>query len=137
LSVVVVDCSVTVAWLFKDEHDVLAMCTLQAVVEGEGAAPPLWSCEVANAILVAERRGRLTPDDRDEAIRNVTAVPVRVMGPPLTGSVHDLVGFARDYRLTAYDAEYLRLALVMGLPLATLDSELRRAAEEAGVPLFA
>jgi predicted nucleic acid-binding protein len=42
---------------------------------------------------------------------------------------------ARTYHLSAYDAAYLELAIREGLPLATLDDDLRRAASDAGVAL--
>jgi predicted nucleic acid-binding protein len=42
-----------------------------------------------------------------------------------------------DYRLSGYDAAYLELAIRKGLPLATLDDELRRAAIAANVDLVA
>jgi predicted nucleic acid-binding protein len=42
---------------------------------------------------------------------------------------------ATQYQLTVYDAAYLELAERTGLPLATLDGELRKAALAAGVAL--
>ena len=42
---------------------------------------------------------------------------------------------AEKYSLTIYDAGYLELAIREGLPLATLDKELRMAASALGVPL--
>ncbi len=49
----------------------------------------------------------------------------------------DTLNLARRYRLSAYDAAYLELALRLGLPLATLDADLVKAATTAGLPLFA
>lgn len=46
------------------------------------------------------------------------------------------VALADRHRLTIYDATYLELAIRRGLPLATLDQELRVAAEREGVPLL-
>ena len=40
------------------------------------------------------------------------------------------------YRLTLYDAAYLELAQRLQLPLATLDQELRAAANALGIPLL-
>jgi predicted nucleic acid-binding protein len=48
----------------------------------------------------------------------------------------DTVHIARRFRLSAYDAAYLELSLRLGLPLATLDASLIKAAEAAGVALF-
>jgi predicted nucleic acid-binding protein len=46
------------------------------------------------------------------------------------------VAFARAHHLSTYDAAYLALAIREGLPLATLDSALRKAARKTGVPLL-
>ena len=43
---------------------------------------------------------------------------------------------ARRYKLSAYDASYLELALRLGMPLATLDEDLKKAAKKAGVKKF-
>ena len=40
---------------------------------------------------------------------------------------------ARRYKLSAYDASYLELALRLGFPQATIDEELQKAAKKAGV----
>lgn len=49
----------------------------------------------------------------------------------------DTLHLARRYKLSAYDATYLELALRTGLPLATLDTDLKKAAKAAGVQAFA
>jgi predicted nucleic acid-binding protein len=43
---------------------------------------------------------------------------------------------ARRYRVSSYDASYLELALRAGLPLATLDANLKKAATKAGTRRF-
>ena len=53
--------------------------------------------------------------------------------PQALASTLDL---ARRYHLSAYDASYLELALRAGLPLATLDADLAKAARKAGVKRF-
>lgn len=47
-------------------------------------------------------------------------------------SVRALVG---KYKLTAYDASYLELAIRHKLPIAALDTALTKAAREAGVTI--
>ncbi|HMD84873.1 MAG TPA: type II toxin-antitoxin system VapC family toxin [Terriglobia bacterium] len=42
---------------------------------------------------------------------------------------------AEQYGLTVYDAAYLELAMREGIPLMTLDKDLRKAAGASGVPL--
>jgi predicted nucleic acid-binding protein len=48
----------------------------------------------------------------------------------------DTLQLARRYKLSAYDASYLELALRRGIPLATLDEDLQKAAKKAGVKKF-
>ncbi len=48
----------------------------------------------------------------------------------------ETLNLARRYKLSAYDAAYLELALRDGLPLARLDGDLMKAANKAGVPHF-
>lgn len=48
----------------------------------------------------------------------------------------DTLNLARRYKLSAYDAAYLELALRRGVPLATLDADLAKAATTAGFPIF-
>jgi prevent-host-death family protein len=54
-------------------------------------------------------------------------------GVPVAKEVSAL---SRREGLTAYDAAYLELAMREGLPLATLDRQLREAAARLGVPEF-
>jgi predicted nucleic acid-binding protein len=50
--------------------------------------------------------------------------------------LHSVLPLARDYRLTAYDAAYLELAIRRNAPLATFDAKLRKAAKAASVQVF-
>src|SRR5437667_12232197 len=98
------------------------------------AAPSL---EVANALLAAMRRGRLTPPQRKTALAALGDLAVRVeeTAPSLAWTTYSEI--ADDLQLTIYDAAYLELALRKAMPLATLDKALRRAAVSAGAQLFA
>ena len=44
----------------------------------------------------------------------------------------DTLQLARRFKLSSYDASYLELALREGLPLATLDADLRNAMKQTG-----
>jgi predicted nucleic acid-binding protein len=109
----------------------------QWLLRGDRAGvPSVWRLEVANGLVVAERRGLRTPSDIALALQNFETV--------LTQSVEEssyhipmrrIVATAGQFRLTAYDAEYLDTARLQNLPLATLDRQLEAAAVQAGVPL--
>jgi predicted nucleic acid-binding protein len=47
----------------------------------------------------------------------------------------DILNLARDHNLSSYDASYLDLAIKKGLPLATLDKKMRKAAKSMNVEL--
>jgi predicted nucleic acid-binding protein len=51
-------------------------------------------------------------------------------------ALSDTLQLARRYKLSSYDASYLELALRLGMPLATLDEDLQKAAKKAGVKRF-
>ena len=131
----VLDTSITMTWCFADESSPTSAGVLRRV-EAEGATvPSLWPVEVANALLVGERRRRLTEADLSRFLRLLHALPLRieeVAWPTVLGPVRVL---ARDQRLSVYDASFLELALRSGLPLATQDQRLRAAAERVGLEL--
>jgi predicted nucleic acid-binding protein len=98
--------------------------------------PALWSLEIANAVLVGERRKRL----RQPEIRRFTSLLeglslVQDM-QPVGAYVNNVLPLARKYSLSAYDAAYLELSIRRGAPLATLDGKLQKAAKHAGVRIF-
>lgn len=129
----VLDCSVAMAWCFEDECDSFADAALEALVESEAWVPSIWPLEVANVLLVAERRGRLAPADSARFLELLGGLPIVVdaSGPrAVHGPVLEL---GRRTGLSAYDASYLELAMRLGAPLATRDDRLRAAAAANGV----
>jgi predicted nucleic acid-binding protein len=133
----VVDASVVLGWYFEDEVSEYADRVFEQLTEDSRAlVPSIWPLEVANGLLVAERRGRLSSAKVARTAELTSQLPVSIhdVGPELAfGPVLDL---ARAHRMTAYDAAYLELAMREGLPLATQDEALRAAAQRVGVPLL-
>jgi predicted nucleic acid-binding protein len=135
LSRFVLDCSVSAAWCLIDESSEAAEKILHRLARDEAVVPPLWISEMVNVLLMAERRGRITPADASRAVELVVSLPIRVESADLrTLNASRLL--AREYDLSAYDASYLELAQREGLPLATMDQTLSRAARRCGVPLL-
>jgi predicted nucleic acid-binding protein len=129
----VLDCSVAVSWLFDDEQDSGADA-LQAQVLDQGAlVPGLWLLEITNVLLQAERRKRIDAAGVDERLDLFQKLPVEIDSPIPAASLLAITTLARRHGLTSYDATYLELAIRMGLPLATLDKPLRKAAAAEGV----
>lgn len=131
----VLDSSIALAWCMPDE-DAPEADEIQARVARHGAcAAAHWPLEVANALLMAVRRGRIDERFRDSSLRDLATLPITL--DPETGARawREITGFADRYRLTIYDAAYLELAHRRALPLATLDTQLRAAAGASGVTL--
>jgi predicted nucleic acid-binding protein len=132
----VLDASVTLTWAFPDEQNPIAERAWQLLeLTAESAlVPSLWWYEVRNILVVNERRGRITPSRTAVFLGEIAALPI------VTDFAQDslaVLEIARSYRLTIYDAAYLALALREHVPLATLDTDLRKAATAICVPLLA
>ncbi|MFO1155721.1 MAG: type II toxin-antitoxin system VapC family toxin [Rhodospirillales bacterium] len=133
----VLDCSVTLGWLLADEQPAAAAQILDLVAEKGAMAPGLWPLEVGNALLVAERRGRLSSRNRTQALQGLAGLPIEIDDETAGRAWRETLALAEAHNLTLYDAAYLELALRRSLPLATFDTALRTAAVKAGVPLLA
>jgi len=131
----VLDCSVTIAMCLKDERSAYARKVEEALRDTAAVVPALWSYEVANALVVAERRQRITSVERDELLAILGSLGIAIEPAP-SALPRALITLAQRHKLTAYDAAYLELALSAGLPLATANADLARAAKAARVPLF-
>ena len=136
MSGIVVDASVALAWCFPDEASEYADGVLIALKGQTIVVPAVWSLEIANALLVGERRKRLR---RAEILRFVALLEGLLVlqdDQTVSESVSNVLPLARDYGLSAYDAAYLELAIRHSAPLATLDGNLQKAAKRAGVRIF-
>lgn len=133
---VVLDSSVTLAWLYSDEITDATQRVFERVTTSRAWVPNLWRLEVGNSLLMAVRRGRITAQFRDEALNDLALL--NIAADPDTDSFawSTTLHLADSYRLTLYDAAYLELAQRLGLPLATLDQELRAAGGALGVTLL-
>ena len=131
----VIDASIALAWCFVDESSPTADAILGRLEQEEALAPAHWPLEVANALRTAERRGRLGPADLPRLRTLLAALPVEIAPIELPTALWSVLEAARMHDLTAYDAAYLDLAIVRGLPLATVDERLRAACADARVEL--
>lgn len=132
----VLDGSAALAWCFEDEGTPAVDSMMERVAEQGAIVPALWRLEVANGLQVAVRRGRLDPAKRDALLSALTYFDITTDAETDRHAWTATVQLAEQYKLTLYDASYLELALRQRLPLASLDKELRRAAQANGVPLL-
>jgi predicted nucleic acid-binding protein len=125
----------TLSWAFEDESTAYTVAVLKSLETVYAIAPALWAFEVASVLSIAERRGRMNAAALAAFLERLRLLPVAIEHRPVTWLAQQILPLARRYQLTAYDAAYLELAIREGLPLATLDDDLRRAAAGAGVVL--
>lgn len=132
----VLDASVTLAWAFEDENRAYPDLVLESLAEANAYVPAIWPLEVGNALLVAERRGRLNQAATVQFLTLLWQLPIVVEPERPERMLGEILALARAQGLSTYDAAYLHLAMRRGFPLAATDELLRQAAIRAGVPLF-
>lgn len=131
----VLDNSVVMAWYFEDEANAYTAAILESLAASEALVPTVWPLEVANVLLVGERKGRGTEARTSRFVALLGALPIRVDAATSQHALSVILTLAREQGLSTYDAAYLELAMREGVPLATQDKALRRAAEACGVAL--
>lgn len=135
-SAFVLDCSLTMAWCFEDETSAYSEQILDAIIEVKAWVPALWSVEVANVLMVAGRKKRL-PHPKAMAFRTyLNTLPIEVDDFLLKKPIEVILDLTREMDLSAYDATYLELAMRRNLPIATLDRELKQAAQDLKVAIY-
>jgi predicted nucleic acid-binding protein len=130
------DASVVLAWCFEDEQNPYTESVLDRLTTETAVVPPIWPYEIVNALLIAERKGRLSPALADEFLYTLGELPITVGELSWPNDAEALVLRGRTTGLTAYDTAYLALALRLGCPLATQDNELLRVARALGVTVL-
>jgi predicted nucleic acid-binding protein len=132
----VLDCSVTMAWIFPDEANQSTDALLESLLKNSAVVPVLWPIEVGNVLLVATRRGRITEDDWPRIRDDLNALPIDIDVESYARVIDTVLPIANAHKLSVYDAMYLELALRLRLPLATLDQKLISASKRAGVKII-
>jgi predicted nucleic acid-binding protein len=133
----VLDASVVLTWCFPDENADVAQHIAGSFKQGNTAiAPSFWPHEVLNALIAGGRRKRISKELVRSFLDDLAMLPVVLEQVPAAAVFDRLQRLSREHSLTAYDAAYLDLALDTGLPLATLDDDLRRACKKADVRLM-
>jgi len=133
----VLDCSVTMAWCFADEATEFTAHLRRSLAEGrEVLVPTHWPLEVTNALLVAERRDRVTPAQAARFLALLGRLPITFDPATPERAFTSSYAVAREAGLSSDDAAYLELAIRSGSPLATLDGKLATAARAAGITVL-
>jgi predicted nucleic acid-binding protein len=132
----VLDSSATLAWIYSDETTEPIRQLFETVIEEGAFVPALWRLEVANSLTLAMRKGRINAEYRRASLADLALLDITTDPETDFHAWAETLNLADRFRLTLYDAAYLELAMRRGLPLATLDAELRSAATALGVHLL-
>lgn len=135
----VLDNSVAMCWLLNDGKpaDVAyARKVLGALRSVAAVVPSLWALEAANVLTRLEAKGLITEAHSQAFVGTLVRLPIATDSGTASHALGDTMNIARRYKLSAYDAAYLELAMREGLPLSTLDADLDKAARKVGVKRF-
>jgi predicted nucleic acid-binding protein len=132
----VLDCSVVLAWYFADEADEYADSVAGALPTATALVPTLFHLEIANILVVGERRKRSTEAEATAFLTRLAQLPIIVDGQTVARAWSDTIALARTHGLSSYDAAYLELASRASAQLATLDEKLRNVARDMGTTIF-
>lgn len=137
MSAFVLDASTALSWCFEETQTRYAIAVLELVSEGaEVHVPIIWPLEVTNALVKAVRRGHITRADLFDYAEQLAGLRVVLDLDGATRAFQQVLLLAERHQLTTYDASYLELAQRRGLPLATGDQNLARAATDTHVDIF-
>ncbi len=124
------------AWLFEDEATPTTEAILDRLKEEEALVPTLWTYEVGNVLLMAERRNRITEAQGRRFTQLLESLPIQISDSHLKSLWNNAIVVAREHGLSVYDGTYLDLAMREGIPLATRDKALRKAAKKLGIAIY-
>jgi predicted nucleic acid-binding protein len=132
----VIDASVTLSWVYTDEHSAASDALLARVANQGAVVPSLWRLEIASALQNGIKRKRIDAAYRDSSIQKLLRLQIEIDPDTNDYAWTSTLRLADIHQITVYDASYLELALRRGLPLATRDDQLAAAAGRAGAILL-
>ncbi len=135
----VLDDSVAMRWLLANDKvsdQRYAESVLISLANADALVPNLWHLEAANVLLGASNRGDIEISDLERFTVQLENLPITVDTLTANQVFGHTISLARAYRLSSYDAAYMELSLREGLPLATLDKDLRKAAKRANIDIY-
>lgn len=122
------DCSVTLAFFRRAQATAYSDAVLTTAPQAEWWVPSLWRSEFANALLSLERRKLADARWRRQTLADCAQLPFVVDTEDT--SLEMLCELSSTHGLTAYDAQYLACAMRHGIPLASQDVTLVKAARK-------
>lgn len=124
----IIDAGVVLKWYLKDEdwgHEAISVLERYVDEELSLLAPGILAYEVSNALIVAERTGRIVPEITEKALEGFLELDIEFCDPFF--DISNIIFFSRSFHQTIYDASYLALADSRGIPFLTGDKRLYNA----------
>lgn len=132
----VIDASAALQWVFRDEASSTSESLFEKVADEGATVPAIFHIELANVLVQAEKRGRINAAYATERLGVLAELPITVDDESAARARRQTLTLARTEGLTAYDASYLELAIRLGVPLASRDTDLIAAARRRGVTVL-
>lgn len=133
----IVDASVALCWYFEDQTTAYTEAVFECLAQGDEAlVPAVWPLEMVNGLVVAWRQKSIRSEQLEDFIADLKDLPIEVDAQGCDRAYSSIFRMSCRYQLSSYDAAYLDLAVFQGLPLATLDKNLRAAARHARIEIF-
>lgn len=129
----VLDASIALSWCFVDENTIFTQKLLAQLENEVALVPTIWSLEVSNILIMAERRKRISYAEMVQFLELLTELPIEVDTDTPSKAFHEILSLAHSEKLTTYDAAYVELAMRRGFPLASKDLDLCKVAKRLGV----
>jgi predicted nucleic acid-binding protein len=133
----VLDASIALTWCFGDEQTENTKQLLQSLETRKAFVPALWTLEVGNILISAERRKRITFSAINQFLGLLAQLNIKIDTETADKGFHEILSYAYAEKITTYDAAYLELAMRMGLPLASKDRQLCEVATRLGTKVLA
>lgn len=132
----VLDCSMTIAWFFRDESTAYTDSVLRGLGRGKALVPALWSFEVAKTLLIGWKRQRCSWKEMQKWIKLIGQLSIACAPMESQRMMSDWLSLAMKHQVTVYDASYLMLAWETGLPIASLDDKVNDVAIKLGIERY-
>ena len=132
----VIDSSAMLTIQFPDEDGSLFQDVAELLADFGAVTPVHWKAEIANSLVVATMRGRISVPERDNIIADMSGFAIETDHESAEQFWQNTIKLCDRHKLTAYDASYLELSLRRSLPLATMDKALAASARAEGVTVY-
>lgn len=132
----VVDNSVVLSWVLKDENSKKSQKILNNLTSSRGYVPSLWPYELANALFVAQKRDRIKEVDSAAFIKHLKKLPIFIEESEYDTITKDVLSLSREHNITVYDASYMELAIRKNIAMASFDKLIIRLCQKIGIDAY-